>query len=364
MPTLASCARSTPYTRLPLSSRLHSAARRPSFGPPHSFARAHCCVGIHPPPLSSTRLAVPTSLWRRRPGLPTSTALLAVLRQVPVFFLLAPSLAAPLWRTRPAVVPPPSLPGPLLPVRCAAALHWWPPALLLRPLLRPVSPPWAPICLWSSRLILPPIPARLLPLQRLPAAATPISPLSPSVMRPGIPSTPVSALLLSFWRVDPLRPSRAPLPLSPRLALPLILGHPLLLKRVLGALLFPTAGLAAVRSLRLARASVLVRLCVLANGRGRHGAVLAPLGSGTSLPRGEIRLSRRFRGIALAATRLSLRLCHGPHCLLPRPSLLPLGGHGLRELDLRGRLAYVAIALPIALARMTARFAAVLPRNG
>ncbi|CAI5957189.1 unnamed protein product [Closterium sp. NIES-64] len=34
------------------------------------------------------------------------------------------------------------------------------------------------------------------------------------------------------------------------------------LHRVLGALLFPTAGLAAVLSLRLARANVLVRLCV------------------------------------------------------------------------------------------------------
>ncbi|CAI5522589.1 unnamed protein product [Closterium sp. Naga37s-1] len=207
------------------------------------------------PSLASRARSAPYSL-------PASAALLAVLRRVPLSFLLAPSLATPLWRTGPAVVPPPSLPWPLLPAYRAAALHWLAPALLVRPLLRPASPPWAPVCLWRARLILPPIPARLLPLQRVPAAATPISLLSSSVVRPGIPPTPISAPRLSFWRVEPLRPFSATLPLSPRLALPLILGHSLLLKRVFGVLLFPAAGASAVRSLRLARASVLVRLCV------------------------------------------------------------------------------------------------------
>ncbi|CAI5975278.1 unnamed protein product [Closterium sp. NIES-65] len=258
----------------------------------------------------------------------------------------------------------------------------------------------------AARLILPPIPACLLPLQRLPAVATPISPLSPSVMRPGIPSTSVSTLLLSFWRVDPLRPSRAPLPLSPRLALPLILGYPLLLKRVLGALLFPTAGLAAVLSLRLARANVLVRLCVfgvfrviavLVEFRGPVFVVISLLGASSCspwpsssasassapsttgpAPSGVPSVRSSPRASPSRSRGNSPKPCQRPRSSrrrprpswernLPssqRPSLLPLDGHGLRELDLRGRPAYMAIALPIALARVTARFAAVLPRDG
>ncbi|CAI5520611.1 unnamed protein product [Closterium sp. Naga37s-1] len=49
MPSLASRARSAPYTRLTpsalLSWRLPSAPRRLSLGPAHSSARPHCCVG-------------------------------------------------------------------------------------------------------------------------------------------------------------------------------------------------------------------------------------------------------------------------------------------------------------------------------
>ncbi|CAI7866615.1 unnamed protein product [Closterium sp. NIES-53] len=126
--------------------------------------------------------------------------------------------------------------------------------------LRPVPPSLTPVRLGRAWLILPSAPARLLLLRRTHAAATPSSLLFSPVNRTEVPPTPISAILTPFWHARPLRLSCATLSLRPCIARTLVLGHSLLPKRALGALLVPAAGVSPMGFLRVARTSDLVRL--------------------------------------------------------------------------------------------------------
>ncbi|CAI7881356.1 unnamed protein product [Closterium sp. NIES-53] len=250
MPSLASRAHSAPYTKLPPSCRLHSASRRLSLGPPHSFARAHCCVGgsciLRSFPLLVSRCRrlsgdgdeVPPLLlhcWQHSGECPS------------------PSSFSPLWRRSSGERDP--LRFPLSPcLGRSGARTTLPRSHCCRP------PSLTPVRLGRAWLILPSAPVRLLPLWRTHAAAAPSSLLFSHVIRSEVPPVPISAILTPFWRARPLRLSFATMSLHPCIAPTLVLGHSLLPKRALGALLVPAAGVSPVGFLRLARANVLVRL--------------------------------------------------------------------------------------------------------
>ncbi|CAI7879736.1 unnamed protein product [Closterium sp. NIES-54] len=313
MPSLASRARSAPYTKLPPSCRLHSTSRRLSLSPPHSSARATGSCILRPFPLLVSRCRrlsgdgdqVPPLLlrcWRRSGEFPS------------------PSSFSPLWRRSSSERDP--LRFPLSPcLGRSGARTTLPRSHCCRPRRScvqssvPSRQRSRPPELVRPRRFPLPGPRRHLPHQRpQPAAPGPPRPLP----RPAPRSLPVLR--------SPVRPPCD----HHRACLFLVPGE------------IPQG---------------------LANGRGRHGAVLAPPESGTFLRRGGFLFHRRSRALFFAATRLYRRLQHVPHCLLPRPSILPPDGPLRGEFPQRGRLAGAAITPMIALVRVTAHVAAVPPRD-